>query len=53
MSGWKRGAVMSGIKHIFGKEMARVFKDRKMIFSVFVLPVVVMIGIMEIGRAHV
>lgn len=37
---------MSGIKHIFGKEMARVFKDRKMIFSVFVLPVVVMIGIM-------
>ena len=37
---------MSGIKGIFGKELFRVFKDKKMIFSVFLLPVVAMIGIM-------
>jgi sodium transport system permease protein len=39
---------MSGIKQICGKEMARVFKDRKMIFSVFFLPVIIMIGIMTL-----
>ena len=37
---------MSGIKGIFGKEIFRIFKDKKMIFSVFLLPVVSMIGIM-------
>ena len=37
---------MSGIKGIFSKEMFRVFKDKKMIFSVFLLPVVAMVGIM-------
>lgn len=38
---------MSGIKQICGKELTRVFKDRKMIFSVFILPVLIMVGIMS------
>ena len=37
---------MREIKTIFGKEMARIFKDKKMIFSVFFLPVFSMIGMM-------
>lgn len=37
---------MKGIGAIFGKEMARIFKDKKMIFSVFFLPVLIMVGIM-------
>lgn len=37
---------MNGMKNIFGKELARVFKDRKMIFSVFLLPVLLVVGIM-------
>lgn len=39
---------MSGIKQICGKELSRVFKDKKMVFSVFILPVVIMIGIMTL-----
>lgn len=39
---------MNGIKQIFCKELSRVFKDRKMVFSVFILPVVIMIGIMSL-----
>ncbi len=39
---------MNGIKQIFGKEMARIFKDKKMIFSVFLLPVLLMVMIMSI-----
>lgn len=39
---------MSGIKQICGKELARVFKDKKMIFSVFLLPVLIMVGIMSL-----
>lgn len=39
---------MNGIKQIFGKEMARIFKDKKMIFSVFFLPVLIMIAILVI-----
>ena len=39
---------MSGIKQICGKELARVFKDTKMILSVFLLPVLVMVGIMTL-----
>ena len=35
---------MKSIKEIFNKEMVRVFKDKKMVFSVFFLPV-------KIGRA--
>lgn len=39
---------MNGIKQIFGKELARIFKDKKMIFSVFLLPVLIMVLIMSI-----
>lgn len=39
---------MSGISQIFGKELTRVFRDRKMIFSIFLLPVIIMIGIMTL-----
>lgn len=39
---------MSGIKQIFNKEMARIFKDKKMVFSVFLLPVVIMIVILSL-----
>ena len=38
---------MNGIKQIFGKEMARIFKDRKMVFSVFLLPVLIMVVILR------
>lgn len=37
---------MSGMKEIFKKELVRVFKDKKMVFSVFILPVVAMLGIL-------
>lgn len=39
---------MSGISQICRKELARVFKDKKMIFSVFLLPVLIMVGIMTL-----
>ena len=39
---------MSGISQICRKELARVFKDKKMIFSVFLLPVFIMVGIMTL-----
>ncbi len=39
---------MDGIRQICGKELARVFKDRKMLFSVFILPVVIMIVVMSL-----
>ena len=39
---------MNGIKQIFKKELDRVFKDKKMIFSVFLLPVLIMVVIMSI-----
>jgi hypothetical protein len=35
---------MREIKTIFGKEMARIFREKKMVFSVFFLPVISMIG---------
>lgn len=37
---------MSGLKNIISKELTRVFKDRKLIFSMFILPAIVVIGIM-------
>lgn len=40
--------MMSGIKQICGKELTRVFKDGKMLFSVFILPVVIMIVVMSL-----
>ncbi len=36
---------MNGFKAVFSKEMTRVFKDKKMVFSMFVLPVIMMVGI--------
>lgn len=36
---------MRGLKVVFNKEMRRVFREPKMIFSLFILPVVLMIGI--------
>ena len=39
---------MRGIKIVFQKEMKRVFKDKKMIFSLFILPVIL---IFVVGRS--
>lgn len=39
---------MNGMKQIFQKELARVFKDKKMVFSVFLLPVLIMVFVMSI-----
>lgn len=44
---------MSGVKQIFKKEMARVFKDKKMTFSVFFLPVLVMVGVMYLMNSMI
>lgn len=40
--------MINGMKQICGKELSRVFKDRKMLFSVFLLPVVIMIVVMSL-----
>ena len=34
---------MNGFRTIMGKEFARVFKDKKLIFSMFILPVIIML----------
>lgn len=39
---------MKEIKTIFGKEMARIFKEKKMVFSVFFLPVLSMVGMITL-----
>lgn len=39
---------MNGIRQICGKELTRVFKDGKMLFSVFILPVLIMIVVMSL-----
>ncbi len=44
---------MNGMNQIFKKEMARVFKDKKMVFSVFFLPVLIMVLIMSIVNGMV
>ncbi len=36
---------MNDIKILVSKEFARVFKDRKLVFSLFILPAVLMVGI--------
>ena len=36
------------MKTIYKKELARIFKDKKMIFSVFLLPILIMVGIMAL-----
>lgn len=40
--------MLNGIKQIFGKEMARILKDKKMVFSVFLLPVLIMVVLLTI-----
>lgn len=35
---------MNAIKIVMSKELSRVFKDKKMIFSLFILPVILMVG---------
>jgi sodium transport system permease protein len=37
---------MSGLGNIFRKELARVFKDKKMLFTMFILPIIITGGIM-------
>ena len=37
---------MNGLKTIISKELRRVFTDRKLIFSMFILPAIVVIGVM-------
>lgn len=39
---------MNGFKTIVSKELTRVFKDKKLIFSMFVLPILLVIGIMSL-----
>lgn len=39
---------MHEIRQIFCKEIARIFQDKKIMLSVFVLPVVVMVGVMSL-----
>ena len=36
---------MKGFRAILGKELDRVLKDKKMIFSMFILPVILVVGI--------
>lgn len=36
------------MRTIYKKELARIFKDKKMVFSVFFLPVLIMVGIMAL-----
>ncbi len=35
---------MNTVKIVCAKELARVFKDKKMVFSMFILPVIILIG---------
>lgn len=39
---------MNDIKMIFKKEFDRVFKDKKLVFSLFILPAIIMIGMYSI-----
>ena len=36
---------MNGVKAIIAKELRRVFFDKKMVFSLFILPVILVIGV--------
>lgn len=42
---------MEGIRQICAKELARVFRDKKMVVSVFILPVALMIVIMSLASS--
>ncbi len=37
---------MKGFKTVVGKELSRVLKDKKMVFSMFILPIILVIGLM-------
>lgn len=39
---------MKGFRAILGKELDRVLKDKKMIFSMFILPIVLVVGIVAL-----
>ncbi len=39
---------MYGIKAIVSKELSRVFKDKKMVMSLFILPVILVVGIFSL-----
>ena len=39
---------MKGFRAILGKELDRVLKDKKMIFSMFILPMIIVVGILGI-----
>ncbi|MDU6263532.1 MAG: ABC transporter permease subunit [Anaerocolumna aminovalerica] len=42
---------MNGVKYIVKKELTRVFTDKKLVFSLFILPVIIMVGLYSlIGR---
>lgn len=40
--------MLNGIRQIFGKEMSRILRDKKMVFSVFLLPVIIMVVLLTI-----
>lgn len=40
--------MLNGTKNIIKKELARVFSDKKLVFSLFILPAVMMVGIYSI-----
>ncbi len=40
----RRRSSMKDIKMIFKKEFDRVFKDKKLVFSLFILPAIIMVG---------
>ena len=39
---------MKGFRAMLGKELDRVLKDKKMIFSMFILPVIIVVGILGV-----
>lgn len=39
---------MKSIKHVLSKELYRIFKDKKMIFSIFFLPVILIVGMLTL-----
>lgn len=40
--------MMNGTKHIVKKELSRVFHDKKMVFSLFIIPAVMIVGMYSI-----
>ena len=44
---------MKGFRAILGKELDRVLKDKKMVFSMFVLPIILVVGIIGIMVAAI